>query len=501
MKRLVCLLLAVIVCIGLFAACGKNNDPEVPTASGEESTAPQSDSGEHKPQKEYHSETNYEPEIQNFGGYQYIIATNDRDPVYECIVPDGSEVTSIPIAVFRRNSYVEKLYGVEIVERNQLRNNNGEAQAYIENMDKTGEYYADIFSYYCLNLMNMTQGGYFKNIFDSEKLNLSGEWWDQNFIDTLNIDGHAYMLTGDMQTDDEIHQIALMANNTLFSQFFPEKSLYDDVINDAWTLETFFNYWKGFGNDSNGNFVLDPGERIGYCYDNLTFSYFFISANINLIQIDKTGDGYEVKSNISSEKSTTLVGKLSDILKRCNTDTIRATQNAEFSYGGVRNAFLGGNMLFITNNLGDAIGYYLDSANDIYYLPYPKYDTDQLIYRTPVHAYFEPWSIPRTVTDFEKTCLITEALCYYSEKLTDTVRNTVIQTRLSTDPKAMKLVQVLTESKAYDLEYITNISGINSMLSEMVRNGNTDTYTSDAEGIAKSSIKKVNQFLLGYTAS
>ena len=166
MKRLVCLLLAVIVCIGPFAACGKNNDPEVPTASGEESTAPQSDSGEHKPPKEYHSETNYEPEIQNFGGYQYIIATNDRDPVYECIVPDGSEVTSIPIAVFRRNSYVEKLYGVEIVERNQLRNNNGEAQAYIENMDKTGEYYADIFSYYCLNLMNMTQGGYFKNIFD-----------------------------------------------------------------------------------------------------------------------------------------------------------------------------------------------------------------------------------------------------------------------------------------------------------------------------------------------
>ena len=139
----------------------------------------------------------------------------------------------------------------------------------------------------------------------------------------------------------------------------------------------------------------------------------------------------------------------------------------------------------------------------VVYLPFPKYEQKQDRYYSLVHMCFEPIAISANVGDPERTALITEALCYYSDTFDEEVEKILLKERLSSDKDSRELLQLTLNSKVYDFEYTANVMGWTSEANHLFVNEQLDGYAPAMTAMAKQAIKssgagKLQLFLASY---
>lgn len=483
MKKLLALLLAILMCACVLVGC----TPPASSGDGGQGNGGDTPTGTDDPNRPA-------PEVKDFGGYNFKIWNNSWCD-YEIAAPTDLNGQGINDQVYNRNKQVEKLYNVTITEHGIADATTTESFNFLSNQQSAGSYFTDLFSCDAGGLISsLATNGFFHKLSDLPNLRLDMEWWDDEYIKETTINGYAYTFTGDIQTNDDLHERTLSMNNSLFEQLFPEDDIYKLIMeDDNWTLETFQGYFQNVGRDQGQKGVFESGDQLGFAYDGSTATYMFMACNIKTFYME---NGQPVM-NIDSDKAINLVGWLQKIVDGkgnfdCGWATGSVNGNAIFTYETVCQHFAAGQILFNTSLLADALKYYTSMEDDVYYLPFPKYDAEQTDYYNSIHFCFEPLAVSVQVLDTERTSLLTEALGFYSDKLEEEVMDILLQERLTNEVKPRELLLLTLDSKTYDMDYIASVTGFTSKINTLTTSGKLGEYSSTVASLKNAAINKRN---------
>ncbi len=488
MKKILCLLLVVLMLTALLVSCKKKN--EDPNNGGV--TTPVSTDPNRVP-----------PEVKDFGGYEFkFILNNDGgEETYEIQAPAELNGEGINDTIYSRNKTVEGLYNVKISHQLNVHASSDEAFSFLSNAAMSGDYYADVYSDMAKRIVSsFAPQGYFYNVYDLESLRLDSAWWDQDFLSEMTINGHAYTLTGDIQTNDDLHQMELSLNLSLYEETYPDKNFYDIVVkNGAWTMEEFYSTWNEFGSSDGGTTgIMDEGDLVGYVYDSRTANYMYMASGLKAFTMQ---NGQPVLM-LSSDKALKVVDWLQKIVDgKSGLRSARVEDAGGYEVGS--NHFAAGQTLIHSSNFHGAVTYNLNMEDDVVYPPFPKYDAAQERYYSLVHMCFEPMAVSANVTDKERTALLLEALCFYSDKLQAEVMDILIQERLTSELEPREILQLTLNSKVYDMEYIAEIMGWTGRANQLVQNNTLSSYASEMKTLESNAITsrgngKLQIFLKNY---
>lgn len=476
MKKLLALFLALLMCSCVLIGCKKDNKDDDQGAQLSD-TDPNRDA----------------PEVKDFGGYTFKMMVDSWEE-YEVAAPEALIGEGINDQVFERNKTIESLYNIKIKQDFNTNETKDAAFAFLLSMSSSQDYFADLYSHDVDHMIgSFAPQGYFLNLHDLKSLRLDKEYWDQEYIAETSINNHLYTITGDIQTNDDRHEIFLGMNLTLFNNTYQDKNIYNILVKDGnWTFDTFFEIWQSFPSLDEGTpGKVDAGDMVAYGYDGMTASYYFLSSGVKSFKIENNAPVL----NFQSDKSVKIIDLLQKVVDGnsglksgiAGGEGTTPTGTNTFTYDTVRQHFQNGKLLFVSNNFGDALGWYLNMENDVVYLPFPKYEKGQTEYYTPVHKNFEPFAVSANVEDPERTALIFEAIACYSDKLETEVMDILIQERLSTNLEAREILQTTLRAKVYDMDYLANVSGFRDSVNPLLRDKKLDQFTSTmkkAEGVA-----------------
>ena len=160
------------------------------------------------------------------------------------------------------------------------------------------------------------------------------------------------------------------------------------------------------------------------------------------------------------------------------------------SYEFTNQHFAVGKVLMRAANLGESVVENTDMEHSVVYVPFPKYDLAQERYYSLVHFCFEPIAISANVEDPERTALLTEALCFYSDALEGEVMKVLLKERLTSELETREILQLTLNSKVYDFEYTANIMGWTGLVNDtlMCKDQLTD-YAPQMVAMSKQAVK------------
>ena len=233
---------------------GDSNDENAPPAddNGGDNTPPADDNGGNEDENVPTDPNRIPPEVKNFQGYEFKFLLDQTEEEFELQAPEEIGSSGINKALVERNKKVESLYNVKISNKTNVNGANG-SFAFLDSMDRSEEYFADVYSMYAIKMIQShATAGFYLNLCDLNSLRLDQEWWDQDFNAEFMINDHLYTMTGDIQVNDDLHEIFLAMNLDLYQETYPEKNLYEIVTRGEWTFTEFYNTWYGFDSSDGG---------------------------------------------------------------------------------------------------------------------------------------------------------------------------------------------------------------------------------------------------------
>ncbi len=221
LTRVLTLLLALVMVVGLFAAC-TDDDEKKPSNSGE------------KVESEY-------AHYQNHGGATYSVL-NVIDPLWNmitCLNP-AEQTDEVRQNIYVRNQKVFANSNAKIDEQT----NEGveyKMNSYLEASIISGAtpYAAAFMPLY--HAKTMVPSGYYQSLNDVSTLHLDQSYWDKEMLDRTSVAGNNYFATGDVH---------MMSFESMWCLFFNKDMMEDkdmeypyQLVKDGeWTFEKFAQY-------------------------------------------------------------------------------------------------------------------------------------------------------------------------------------------------------------------------------------------------------------------
>ena len=138
----------------------------------------------------------------------------------------------------------------------------------------------------------------------------------------------------------------------------------------------------------------------------------------------------------------------------CNTE-------APSDYGKLQNAFKSGRVVFYDDLMQEV--YKFDKL-DFGILPWPKYDENVQGYPTTLGSYSNFFIVPKTVKDAEMVSVVLEAMSFYGyQHIISVYFDDVLSYKYSPDPESVEVLNLIKDSRIYDLSGAYNFGGIGDM--------------------------------------
>lgn len=425
-KRLLCVMLALMMVAVIMASCKK--DEVKKTSAGISSEA----------------ELSYldHIEFEDMDGYNFRMFVRPGSGMMEDQYVEVETGDIINDAVYRRNELVKQLFNIEI---SAIKSDATKADD-ATNTILAGDDQYDIilphsraaFSYAVQNtLVDFNQ----VSTIDTTK-----PWWSQDLIDSCEVNGHLYVLDGDIQTHRLEYAFAMYFNKRIFDELGLEYP-YQLALNGEWTFDEFSKLVKQGSKDISGDGVINP--------DDDQYGYYTWPA-YGPIQVLYSG-GQRIYSknsqnipylSLNSAKTVEIFSKYFDL---CDSDDVYLKPS---SVSVKEDLFTAGRAMFADKDLGRAKT--MRSMNDDFgILPWPKFTSDDE-YCTVINGHASLVVMPITVPDYERTGKIIEALCAVGNKnVIPAFYDVSLKTKFSRDYESEKMIDIIRDSLVYDLGYIS----------------------------------------------
>ena len=378
MKKLFALLLVLATVSMVLAACVQNGDSQQGDGSGSDTEASE--------------QLDNLPADLKFTGEDIVILSRgvQKYTQDEIAVP---EINTDPVndAVFNRNIVIGDRLNVEIVSKPLEDTDPFKTVAEIERVVKAGSTDYDMFAGACYVTITSALKGTFCNLRELEYLDLSQDYWMQDYNDTLTYGDRQYTATGMIALST--YRLAMV---TLFNkELFDDRSipyLYDAIENNAWTLDYHAELVENFYQDLNGNATHDEEDLYGFVSSaTINMDAYWSACNIPLVEKD-------------ADRAYTWVldtGRLSDSVDKLLTlcyesgGTYLCQEEGGTAQPGIREMFAEGRAATTTLRL---LAVELDEIRGMEQeygiVPMPKFDAAQKEYGTQMHDQFTVFAIP-----------------------------------------------------------------------------------------------------------
>ena len=245
------------------------------------------------------------PAVEDFGGYEYRMSVLlDNDVVFNQVAywSEGENGDTLNDAVFKRNRAVEEAYNIKI-SLLELPDTNATVRKNIQAADDFSDI---VFPSNIGELLSLAQQGCFLDLNQVEELQLTQPWWDQRIQD-LAIHGRLFCATGDISIRDELREMAVLYNKTLYSQFdYPDP--YELVANNKWTWETMASMIRDVARDVNGDGDMTVADQYGLISENIAGWYLFLASGRDSI-------GYDGKTYTSDIEDPAIYNIFEDVFE------------------------------------------------------------------------------------------------------------------------------------------------------------------------------------------
>ncbi|MBP3665683.1 MAG: hypothetical protein J6K29_01395 [Clostridia bacterium] len=485
LTKLFCLVLAGLMLLSCFVACGDETDK--PGEQSKDEAATEGDTVD-----EVQAALDDLGDI-DYGGREFTVLygagqKEENYGVNETVDKDGGASQIINDAVYERNTLLEErchlVYG----------NIEGDVQsrARTEASAPTGD-----FRFMDTSLRDsaaLATNGYLYD-FNAMNVDLDGPWWDSGTASFV-LAGGVYFMTGSANTRDDGVTYVLIFNKDLrntYSATIPNP--YDTVKSWEWTLDYFNNVIQGISND-NGDGKWDELDTYGFIN---TWEYgntFFLASDLRYVINDESVDYPELflASSTNMEKALNVL-ELSRAIYHNNNASFMSPPGEE---GKGLTAFKEGRGLFYGE-----VAQYLSALNremtDGNYgvLPVPKYDKAQEFYRTWTHDSGSAFSVTSAIPekDVEVMGQIMSAYAILShQKLKPAYYDTMLKSRGVQDAESAEILDLIFQNRVYDLAFYFDL-GFYDVFKSNVNDKNSERFSSAYSAAAKGFDRKLKTIL------
>ncbi|HBL84026.1 MAG: hypothetical protein A2Y17_05690 [Clostridiales bacterium GWF2_38_85] len=484
MKKIISMLLVIMLLGTILVAC--KNDNETSNNSTDQSAV----SGTESEDSGYTAEI---PDV-DYDGIQFKILTTafslSKMEYSEFGYGDELEENVINVAVAERNAAVEELLNIEIVEEciEATERFSGGAlnDRVLQSMQMgSDDYYLVVPSLY--NCAVLAKQNTLYDLMDFEYLHgLEAEWWDQYFVDDIEIDGRLFFATGDIGFQTRNSLTVCFFNKNMFQEFGLEDP-YELVNNKTWTFDKLIQWSTKTRVDLDNNNIIDYTDKFGVAGQNDLMWAMFYGSGERLASKDAEG---MPQITMYNAHSVNVVEKILELMT--NSDYF-VNANNYFTVSNTpvdltRQAFIDERCLIFCEGLGSVEKLRNMAADtDFGILPIPLYDENQENYQHMIN----PWSgnavaIPKFLStdDAEMASVVMEALGAASKNiLTPAYYELALKKQKTRDEESQAMLDVIFDTIGCDMGHIYNWGGMGAMLHKLVDNKLLGQFTSEYQSI------------------
>lgn len=405
-------------------------------------------------------------------------------------VSDGTGGDKLSVAVYNRNTSVEKRLGITInvTAEGTYANYQNSTMPKLATGIKTHTHANDLIAGFSEPISTWVTTGLILDLNKFEYIDFDKPWWNQNIVDTMSIGDKTFFGIGAMSTS-MVYSLQCIVYNT---KLLPERdnqdnvfNIYDCVLLGDWTVDKMVEIGAKAYVDAG-----DPGPSEG---DTFGIGFGDFSSNtgsgylraFGLKTISKDNNGNPV-INFSKKKASEILTRVSNLLYSTPCANTDAMSNEDFKEGEV---------LFYDTWL-----YYIQktiSTTDNYgIVPFPKYDKKSSYY-TPVQSGMHMYCIPFDIGEenYEVNGIITEALAAESYRsLLPTYFEIVLKKKFALEQKDSQMIDMIYNNAAFDMGFTFDGSiGIFSIFKSRLQrpNGFSSSYDAKITGIKENLSKLV----------
>ncbi|MGN1410473.1 MAG: hypothetical protein ACI4XJ_09895 [Eubacteriales bacterium] len=483
-KRLMTLLLCAMLCSGMISCAGSETNEGGETSS---ETKTSSETQETVPEETERPKAEDTLTVKSFEGRDYRMISTNQDNRQVDICADEMTGATLNDLVYGRNSRVSEMYNVNMI---------AEEADYgsINNMVKTDASSGD--TSYELYLTNYTAhplgtGGYLYNFYDLPAVDLTQEWWDQNEVADMTIQGRLYLAIGDISPTELLTSECMLFNKNLFDDngiTYP----YEDALNGTWTLDKFIAIADGKTADLNGDGEIKVDDDIFSltCWSDYVTALLY-GAGGDFSTFDEEGN---VVLNIDLEKAVNIYNKIYTAVN--GTDANYETSVHERSF----KVFEEGRAYFCGITFQKIETFLREMEYDYGVLPNPKYDETQVNYSTCVSGAGSMVVVPKSCNDPEYIGTMLEAMAAVSyDMITPDLIDVLASTKNVRDPESSEIVQMIIRNRNFDTARMHDIP-VDQYAEALIKQDSTDvaSYFTRQEIVWTKLVGKLND---NYTKS
>ncbi len=471
MKKIICLLMALLMLVVPLSACGdKTEDPAATTeAKTEAETSPYLD---HLPELDFE-----EREVNIF----YSV----YDPSFDAkgLELEGDATSSadfIAQAVFARNEEVQDR--LNIVLGFTSVDSNYDATTYATKIESTiihtqsTEF--DLIYHRAANAVVHANSGYFKAVNALPYVDWNQSYWFYDQMEAISLNkNQLYVIMGDALVSNYSNMTSMFFNIDLFTTLFPDRDpaeLYDVVKNNEWTWEYYFDLISQCYRDNDGESGVTAKDIYGSNWENgtRTVQYFPYTSGLKFTERDDNGFP---RFTLNNQRTDDMVSKLYGYIYE-NEGTVKLTKDEATT------KFLDGSLLFFNYFL--SLGKMISQTAEFEYgiLPFPKYDSLS-DYTSAILTGAGVFVIPYTITEEERLNCIgatLEALCSSNAKrVVPEYWETVLKVKQSGTPQNMEMIQFIRDHLTFDVSFwMSNSLGkVASTFQECIIKSTSNNYS------------------------
>ena len=365
--KIACLVLALIMMLATFAACGGNgDDTTLPKASGDEA-----ESGRNAVKDTVPTDLKFDNETVTF------FVRDDNEMWKNEIDVEKTTNDTLYDAIYYRNATVEQRLGITIDQIGQA-GSFSVSDAWNSTLrnavlTKSGDY--DAAAIYASTGSAIAVEGLYYNMLDLPHINLDKPWWNKSVVEEVTLFDTLYYLAGDIAVTEISDGVSLFFNKNLFTELYQAQNinLYEIVENGDWTVDYLIDLVANAWIDENSDGVISDGDTVGFAAGVVTTGDAGMDAWIPAmgISLTKMVDGYP-ELTFYDEHTVEAFEKL-QALYNTNPGTLRASASAT--------KFVVGNQLFTRAYL-NAGSSFRNMQDNYGVLPMPKFDKEQADYHT-----------------------------------------------------------------------------------------------------------------------
>ena len=483
LTKLFCLVLAGLLLLSCFVACGDETDqPSEQTSDGAVTEGDTVD--------EIQAALDGLGEI-DWGGDDFTILYCDtfKGEVYAengTVDKDGGSSQVINDAVYERNSLFEdrcnlvfKSIGKDAAAVNTSVQNEASAP--------TGDF--QMIDYRLGETATLATSGYLYDFYELG-IDLEQPWWDSGTAEFV-LAGGVYFMSGSLNYADDGVTYVLIFNKDMqktYSNTVPNP--YQTARDGEWTLEYFNNVIQGISSD-NGDGKWDELDTYGFIN---TWEYgntFFIGSDLRYINNSGVdGEITLVLSDKAQMEKALNVLELSQAIYHNNNASYMSPAGQE---GLGQTAFKENRGLFYGEVVNHLTPLTQEMETEFGILPVPKYDKAQEFYRTWTHASGSTFSITSAISadKAETVGQIVQAYAILSHKLLKPAYYDIMLTSRNVhDADSADMMDLMFANRVYEMSFYFSSFGFFELF-KTATNDNADNFSSKYASQAKTFDRKL----------